>query len=145
MTIITAGEAMTTPTPGQEAAIESMVRSFYERGLADDILAPIFFDTIHDWEGHIRLVSDFWSNSLYGTARYKGNAFAPHMKLRFGVEAFERWLAAFEGAANEHLDAEAAQKAIRVARHMAQSYRTGLFPFTDADGNPSRVPVRKSS
>ncbi|MBK8018641.1 MAG: group III truncated hemoglobin [Betaproteobacteria bacterium] len=136
---------MIHPTAAQEAAIESMVRSFYERGLADAVLAPIFFDAIHDWEGHIRLVSDFWSNSIYGTGRYKGNAFAPHMKLKFGVEAFEHWLAAFEGAANEHLDTEAAGRAIRVARHMAQSYRTGLFPFTDAEGKPSRVPVRKPS
>jgi hemoglobin len=117
-----------------------MVRSFYARGLADDVLGPIFRSAIHDWEHHIHLVADFWSNSLYGTGRYKGNAFAPHMKLRFEPEAFEQWLKAFEGAAEESLPPEDAAKAIRIARHMAQSYRAGLFPFTGPDGRPSRTP-----
>jgi hemoglobin len=128
--------------PDQEAAVEWMVRAFYRRGLADDVLGPIFRGAIHDWEGHIRLVADFWSNALYDTGRYKGNAFAPHMKLRFEPEAFERWLAAFEPAAQESLPPEDADKAIRIARHMVQSYRAGLFPFTGPDGRPARTPAR---
>jgi hemoglobin len=128
------------PTPDQEAAVERMVRLFYRNGLADPVLAPIFQGAIHDWESHIRLVADFWSNSIHGTRRYKGNAYAPHMKLRFEPEAFEHWLAAFEAAAAEALGAVEAARAIGVARHMAQSYRAGLFPFRDANGRPSRTP-----
>lgn len=130
----------TAPTPEQEAAVERMVRLFYRNGLADPVLAPIFQGAIHDWESHIRLVADFWSNSIHGTRRYKGNAYAPHMKLRFEPEAFEHWLAAFEAAAAEALGAVEAARAIGVARHMAQSYRAGLFPFRDANGRPSRTP-----
>ena len=44
----------------QEAAIERMVRLFYERGLADEMLGPIFREAIHDWEPHIAIVCDFW-------------------------------------------------------------------------------------
>ncbi len=128
------------PTPEQEVAVERMVRLFYRNGLADPVLAPIFQGAIHDWESHIRLVADFWSNSIHGTRRYKGNAYAPHMKLRFEPEAFEHWLAAFEAAAAEALGAVEAARAIGVARHMAQSYRAGLFPFRDANGRPSRTP-----
>jgi hemoglobin len=120
-----------------------MVRSFYRRGLADEVLGPIFRSAIHDWEGHIRLVADFWSNALYDTGRYQGNAFAPHMKLRFEPAAFEHWLAAFEAAAQESLPPDEAGKAVRIARHMVQSYRAGLFPFTGPDGRPSRVPTRR--
>lgn len=120
--------------------MERMVRLFYRNGLADAVLAPIFQAAIHDWEGHIRLVADFWCNSIHGTRRYKGNAYAPHMKLRFEPEAFEHWLAAFEAAASEALGPAEAARAIGVARHMAQSYLAGLFPFRDADGRPSRTP-----
>jgi len=120
-----------------------MVRSFYQRGLADHVLGPIFRAAIEDWEHHIPIVADFWSNSLYGTSRYQRNAFAPHMKLAFEPEAFEHWLAAFEPAARDALPQQDAEKAIRFARHMAQSYRAGLSPFTGADGRPARVPIRK--
>jgi hemoglobin len=130
-------------TPDQDAAVEWMVRSFYRRGLADAVLGPIFRAAIHDWESHVRLVTDFWSNALYATGRYTGNPFAPHMKLRFEPEAFDNWLAAFEPAAQESLPPEDAQKAIGIARHMVQSYRAGLFPFTGPDGRPSRVPTRR--
>lgn len=124
-----------------EATIEWMVRLFYERGLADPVLGPIFRDAIHDWDTHIPLVADFWSGVILGTQRYKGNAYGPHMRLRFEPEAFEHWLATFESAARDALSPAHAERAIGVARHMAQSFKVGLFPFTDAQGRPSRVPV----
>jgi len=127
-------------TPEQEAAIERMVRLFYERGLRDDVLGPIFRGAIHDWEPHIAVVADFWSGVVHGTGRYRGNAYAPHAKLAFGPEAFERWLATFESAARDALAAPEADTAIRVARHMAQSFRVGIFPFTDEAGRPARKP-----
>ncbi len=126
----------------QEAAIERMVRLFYERGLADTALGPIFRENIHDWEPHIKSVADFWSGVVHGTERYQGNAFAPHLKLKFEADAFDHWIATFESAANDALAREDAAKAIRIARHMADSFKAGLFPFKTADGMPSRVPGR---
>lgn len=125
----------------QEAAIERMVRLFYERSLADEVLGPIFREAIHDWEPHIKVVADFWSGVIHGTGRYRGNAYAPHMKLKFGPEAFDHWLAAFESAATDELAPRDAQTAIRVARHMANSFKAGIFPFTDKNGRPSRLPT----
>ena len=127
-------------TTEQEAAIENMVRLFYERALADDILGPLFRAAIHDWEPHIKRVADFWSGIVYRTERYKGNVYAPHMKLKFEVEAFDRWLAAFESAAQDTLAPPDAATAIRVAHHMANSFKVGMFPFTDKNGRPSRTP-----
>jgi len=125
----------------QEAAVERMVRLFYERALADEVLGPIFRGAIHDWDAHVRIVCDFWSNAIHGTGRYTGNAFAPHRKLRFEPEAFGHWLRAFESAAGDALAPEDAAKAIRIARHMAESFKMGLFPFVTADGRPSRTPA----
>jgi len=127
-------------TPEQEAAIERMVRLFYERALADEVLGPIFRESIHDWEPHIKVVADFWSGAVHGTQRYRGNAYAPHMKINFGPEAFEHWLMAFESAANDTLQPDEAERAIRIARHMANSFKAGIFPFTDKEGRPSRKP-----
>lgn len=134
---------MNTPTPEQDAAVERMVRRFYELGLADAVLGPIFRQAIHDWEPHIATVRDFWCGSIYGATRYGGNSFAPHQRLRFEPEAFAHWLAAFETAAGECLPAADAERAIKVARHMAKSFESGLFPFKGPDGRPSRTPVRK--
>ena len=120
--------------------MERMVRDFYRRGLEDPVLEPIFRGAIHDWEPHIRVVIDFWSGSIHGTGRYRGNAFAPHRKLRFEPEAFDHWLAALEGAARAHLAPEACARAVGVARHMASSYLAGLFPFQGPDGRPARLP-----
>lgn len=135
---------MNQPMSAQDAAVERMVRRFYELGLADAVLGPIFRDAIHDWEPHIQVVTDFWCMSIYGSKRYQGNSFAPHMRLRFAPEAFANWLAAFEAAALECLPSADAERAIRVARHMAKSFESGLFPFRDAEGRPSRVPARKA-
>ena len=127
-------------TPEQEAAIERMVRLFYERALADEVLGPIFREAIHDWEPHIKSVADFWSGIVHGTDRYKGNAYAPHMKLKFEPEAFDHWLTVFESAAQDTLAPQDSATAIRVARHMANSFKAGIFPFTDKQGRPSRLP-----
>jgi hemoglobin len=123
-----------------EAAIERMVRLFYRNALEDAVLGPIFRSAIHDWEAHIRTVAGFWSGVIHGTDRYAGNAYAPHARLAFGPEAFGHWLAAFEAAAVDALAARDAEKALRIARHMAQSFQAGMFPFTDAAGRPSRKP-----
>jgi hemoglobin len=127
-------------TKDAEATVERMVRLFYERALANEVLGPIFRGAIHDWEGHMATVQDFWSGVLHGTGRYQGNAFAPHAKLRFEPEAFDHWLAVFESAARDALVRQDAEKATRIARHMAESFKVGLFPFTGPDGRPSRTP-----
>jgi hemoglobin len=128
-----------------EAQIEWMVRLFYERGLADPVLAPIFRAHIHEWETHIRIVTDFWSGVILGTKRYAGNAFGPHAKLDFAPEAFDHWLRCLESAARDSLSPEHADRAIAVARHMAQSFKVGIFPFTDAQGRPARKPPGSAS
>ena len=133
---------LTLTTSNQEAAIDRMVRLFYERGLADVILGPIFRESIHNWEPHIERVTDFWSGVVHGTDRYQGNAFAPHLKLNFEANAFDHWIVVFESAENDTLAPEDAAKAVRIARHMAESFKAGLFPFTTADGKPSRSPDR---
>lgn len=126
----------------RETAVLKLVRLFYERGLEDDILAPIFKGAIHDWEGHFQIVADFWSHVLYGTTRYKGRPFPAHMHLPMGPEAFDRWLILFQQTADDVLPPLQAQLAMAKANHMSQSFKAGLFPFIHPDGSISRHPYK---
>lgn len=124
-----------TPT---EEQISQLVRQFYDRARQDDRLGPLFAAMVSDWEGHFLVVQDFWSHILLGTGRYKGSPFPPHTQMPIELDHFDRWLALFGQTAREVLPKEAAETAIARAEHMTKSFRMGLFPWTDADGKPSR-------
>ncbi len=125
----------------REQAIMSCVRSFYGKARQDPLLGPIFAASVHDWETHYRTVADFWSRALLGTDRYKGHPFPFHTKLPIEPQHFERWLALFGEATESRLPPDLAAAAMAKARHMAESFKAGIFPFTDAQGRPSRLPV----
>ncbi len=121
-----------------EEAIGLCVRRFYGRAQKDPLLAPIFEVSVPDWEHHIGKIHDFWSRALLGTERYEGFPFPPHMRLPVEPEHFGRWLALFEETARETLSPALAEKAVEKAKHMAACFLSGMFPFVDKNGRPSR-------
>ena len=80
---------------------------------------------------HLRVICDFWSRILLGTERYAGSPYPVHTRLPVQPEHFERWLALFREAAVEFLPPASAEIAIGKAEMMANSFRAGLFTFTD--------------
>jgi len=122
-----------------EAAIERLVRRFYEKGDADDLLGPIF-RAVPELEAHLVVIMDFWSRQLIGTDRYMGRPFPPHWKLELTPEHFDRWMALFTETAREELPADLAAKAEEKAGHMATAFKAGLFPLRGPDGRPMRLP-----
>jgi hemoglobin len=127
---------MTTLDP--EAAIMACVRGFYGQAQNDPVLGPVFAAKVHDWEVHYQVVSNFWSHFLLCTNRYGGHPYPVHEKLPIEPEHFDRWLALFAIATKEHLPQDLAERALAKARQMAQSFKAGMFPFTNAQGRPSR-------
>ncbi len=123
-----------------EAAIDGCVRRFYARGAKDPLLGPVF-TAIDDLDGHMAIVANFWSRALLNTERYQGQPFAAHINLPIEPEHFTRWLELFSETAAEALPETQAEQAIARAAHMTQCFQAGLFPFTGADGKPSRVPA----
>jgi hemoglobin len=123
-----------------EDAIGHCIHAFYEKGIRDPLLGSIFANSIPDLESHIQIVRNFWSKSLLGTERYEGQPFAAHVNLPIEPEHFNRWLELFVESARETLPETQAEQAIAKATHMAQCFQSGLFPFTGADGKPSRLP-----
>ena len=124
-----------------EEAIKNCVAAFYAKARQDPLLGPIFNNAVHDWDGHLRIISNFWSKALLATHRYSGSPFPLHMNLPLELEHFERWLSLFEETAKAALPAEYAAKAIAKARHMAEAFKAGIFIFVDKDGRPSRRPA----
>lgn len=121
-----------------EPAIMHFVLRFYALALTDAELKGIFESVIDDWEAHHQVVADFWSRSLLGTRRYEGTPYARHANLPLRPEQFDRWLAFCRQAAHETLPAAAAEKVIRLAEHMAESFKAGMFTEFTAPAGPSR-------
>ena len=137
---IALGVAIPVADPDAEARITRLVVRFYEIGRSHAVLGPLFEAAIGDWDDHIRIVADFWSRSLLGTDRYRGNVFSPHMRLPVEAGHFDQWLTVFRQAAAETLPPALAQQAMARAAHMTESIKVGLFPYRDAEGNPTRKP-----
>lgn len=128
-----------------ETAIVACVRDFYKRGLADPMLGPVLAGGIPDLESHVATVVAFWSKSLLHTERYDGHPYTAHTHLPIQPEHFARWLELFTQAARDNLPKTQAEQALAKATHMAQCFQAGMFPFTGADGRPSRTPAGTSA
>jgi hemoglobin len=124
-----------------EAAIHACVRDFYDKARADPLLGPIFAAEITDWDTHLRVIDDFWSNVVLKTTRYAGQPYVLHVPLPIAHEHIERWLELFEESARKALAPAQAETVLARARTMGDSFKAGLFPFKDKDGKPSRHPV----
>lgn len=120
---------MTSAPALTEAHIAKLVEVFYQRARAHPQLGILFNSVVADWDHHLSMVQDFWSQALLGTQRYKKHPYPAHIDLPIKREHFEQWLSLFRPAANETLPEEAAIRAIAKAEHIAESFRRGLFPF----------------
>jgi hemoglobin len=109
-----------------EAMIEQLVRAFYARVRADDVLGPIFEARIGDWEPHLAQMFAFWSSVALMTGRYHGTPMVKHMRLPVDAGHFDRWLALFEETAREVCPPEAAAHFMERARRIASSLEMGV-------------------
>lgn len=109
-----------------EAAIERLVRRFYERVRADNLLGPIFAARIDDWEPHLRRMCAFWSSVALMSGRYHGQPMQKHLPLPIDARHFDRWLALFEATARELGPPRAADHVIERARRIAESLELGI-------------------
>ena len=109
-----------------EAMIERLVRSFYERVRADEMLGPIFDARIRDWEPHLQQMCAFWSSVALMSGRYHGAPMPKHLPLPIDATHFDRWLALFEATADEVCPPEAAAHFVERAHRIAASLELGV-------------------
>jgi hemoglobin len=109
-----------------EALIERLVRAYYAKIRADEVLAPIFEARIKDWEPHLERMCAFWSSVALMSGRYHGTPMAKHMPLPVDAAHFDRWLALFEETAFEVCTPVAATHFVELARRIAASIELGI-------------------
>jgi hemoglobin len=109
-----------------EAMIEQLVRAFYTKVRADEVLGPIFEARIRDWEPHLQQMFAFWSSVALMTGRYHGAPMVKHMRLPIDASHFDRWLALFEQTAREICPPEAVAHFMERARRIASSLEMGV-------------------
>lgn len=109
-----------------EAMIERLVRRFYDRARADELLGPVFAGCIEDWEPHLGQMCAFWSSVALLTGRYHGQPMAKHLPLPVDGRHFDRWLELFAATARNVCPPAAAEHFIERARRIAGSLELGI-------------------
>lgn len=83
--------------------IDLLMRVFYERALADDVIGYIFTEVAYlDLESHLPIIGDFWETMLFRTGDYAARGRNPmevhrqlHLKSALKPQHFSRWLELF--------------------------------------------------
>jgi len=106
------------------ADIDRMVRAFYERAMADPVLASAFETlAVVGLEDHLPVVGDFWEQILFRSARYQGEFTLVHRALHgqhgLAGEKLARWLQLWCETVDEHFEGPDAERAKEKARAMA--------------------------
>ena len=109
-----------------EAMIEQLVRAFYTKVRADEVLGPVFDARIKDWEPHLEQMFAFWSSVALMTGRYHGTPMVKHMRLPVDAAHFDRWLALFDETAREVCPPVAADHFMERAQRIASSLEMGV-------------------
>ena len=77
--------------------LDTIMRSFYEKLLADDSINYLFTDVAKvNLEEHFPILIDFWHSMLFGSQTYKANAMQPHIDLarksKLTKNHFKTWI-----------------------------------------------------
>jgi len=118
--------AIRAETGIDEVMIDRVVRNFYGRVRADELLGPVFEARIADWEPHLQRMCAFWSSVALMTGVYHGQPMRKHLPLPVDAEHFDRWLKLFEATVQDVCPPKAADHFIERARRIAESLELGI-------------------
>lgn len=108
--------------------VARLVRSFYARVYADEVLSPVFAHV--PMEDHLPTMNRFWSSVLLGTGSYHGDPLAVHrhlhQQLRLNECHFIRWLAVFHRTLDDLFQGDRADAAKQAASSIAARFRQEL-------------------
>jgi hemoglobin len=122
-----------------EDLIGSVVAEFYRRARRDDQLGPVFETHIHEWDGHLARMADFWSAALLRTGRYSGRPVEQHRSIANLTEAhFDRWIELFEATVRDLCSPKEAQAFLIRAQRM----REGMIKVLGLANGPQTRPER---
>lgn len=122
---------MTKPDLDNPENIKTFVEDFYEKVLADDILAHIFIDVAKiNIEEHFLKIRSYWEKMLLKDPAYKRHMMNIHRevyaKFPFSTTEFERWVKLFVATVEEGYQGPMADRAIKLANTIAFNMDTVL-------------------
>ncbi len=132
------------------ADLEIVLRRFYKAAFADRRIGPFFTEIAGtDLEVHLPRITDFWDRTLFRSAEYGRNAYAPHAALHSAramtAEDFGRWVQLW------HATLDGLHRGPNAERAKAQGERIALAlhrrlagpdaPMEGADGGQGFVPL----
>jgi hemoglobin len=109
-----------------EAMIERLVRSFYDRVRQDSLIGPIFASKVDDWDAHIEKMCAFWSSVALMSGRYHGQPMRAHLPLPIDTPHFNRWLEIFAQTAKDICPPTATAHFLERAHRVADSLELGI-------------------
>lgn len=119
--------------------IRLLVDTFYGRARLDELVGPVFNDTIEDrWPEHLAKLYNFWQTVLLGEHTYYGNPFMPHSKLPVDKSHFDRWLQLFHATLSDLFVGPKADEARERSIMMAQMFQFKLAEHARAGTMPIR-------
>ncbi|MEE2032453.1 group III truncated hemoglobin [Rhodococcus sp. CC-R104] len=107
------------------------MRRFYERAMADPLLAPVFdVLAVVGLDEHLVVVGDFWEQILFRTTRYEGQFTAVHRALHghhgLTPARFGRWLELWTDTVDTHFGGVNADRAKAKGEAIARSLERSL-------------------
>lgn len=122
--------------------INTVIRIFYSRIRAHEILGPVFFASIPDeaeiWVEHEAKIGRFWRSVLLSEQSFEGNPQVAHARnAMIQPEHFEIWLGIFDGVLSENLTEEQASAWSHLAHRVGAGLRIGLI---QSRAKPDDVP-----
>jgi hemoglobin len=111
--------------------IKTFIELFYEKVLADKLLAHIFTDVAKiDINVHIPIIRSYWEKLLLGEDVYKRHTMNIHRdihaKFPLTKVEFDRWLSLFIETAREHFTGNKTERAIQIASSIASNMDISL-------------------
>lgn len=122
---------MTKPDLDNPDNIKIFVEDFYEKVLADDILAHIFIEVAKiNIEEHFLKIRSYWEKMLLKDPTYKRHMMNIHRetyaKFPFSTAEFERWVQLFVATVEAGYQGPMADRAIKLANTIAFNMDTVL-------------------
>lgn len=114
--------------------ILQLMRSFYEKLLADDLMRPVFIDVAKiDLEHHLPILTDFWQQILFQEGDYRGNPLQIHLSLHektpLTKHHFDTWLTYFKATVRERFEGPKAFMAISRADSIAVVMQQKIYLY----------------
>lgn len=136
--------------------IDRLMREFYVRALADDVIGFIFTDVARlDLEHHLPIIGDFWESLLLGAKNYQTHGRNPlqihsalNLKTPLETEHFRRWLEIFTATVDEMFAGERADFAKMRAENIAHRMLNFIRNVPDVrsmnrESGANRPPIRE--